>query len=79
MSPPKKTVQVNEAGLRIGEDHPRAKLTNREIELFFQLRAEGYGYGMLAKFFEISKAHAQKICNGRSRCQTATRFKEVKS
>ena len=28
-----KTVDVNEAGLRIGEDHPNAKLTDGEVEM----------------------------------------------
>ena len=32
-----KTVAVNEAGLRIGEDHPNAKLTDGEVEMIRQL------------------------------------------
>lgn len=72
-----RTVQINDAGLRIGEDHPKAVLTDRDVMLFFQMRAEGMGYRRLAAIFEISKSHARNICKGRARCQTATRSKEV--
>lgn len=68
---------VNDAGMRIGEDHPRAVLTDHEVHLFFQLRAEGYGYKRLARMFDISISHARNMCKGRARCQTAIRFKEV--
>jgi hypothetical protein len=74
-----KTVQINEAGLRIGQDHPKAVLTDRDVRIFFELRAQGMGYRKLAAIFEISKSHARNMCKGRARCQTATRFKEVKA
>ncbi|NKD56065.1 MULTISPECIES: hypothetical protein [Haematospirillum] len=32
-----KTVAVNDAGLRIGEDHPQARYTNHEIDLVKRL------------------------------------------
>lgn len=71
------TVQINEHGLRIGQDHPKAILTDRQVRQFFELRAQGLGYRRLAAIFDISKSHARYICKGRSRCQTPTRFKEV--
>jgi hypothetical protein len=72
-----KTVAVNEAGLRIGEDHQRARLTDHEIELLLALRDEGWGYGRLAEKFEISKSHARGICRGKCRCQCAAGWKTV--
>lgn len=70
-------VQINDAGLRIGQDHPKAVLTDRQVRQFFELRAQGLGYRRLSAIFEISKSHARNMCKGRARCQTATRFKEV--
>jgi len=76
MTEPKKLqVAVNEAGRRIGESHPRAVLTDNEVECLLQLREEGAGYRRLAKIFEISKRHVRDICSGRRRCQTPARWK----
>lgn len=77
MNQTKRIVRVNEAGLRIGEDHPKAVMTDSDVVLFHEMRAEGLGYRRLAAMFDISKSHARYICKGRSRCQTPTRFKEV--
>lgn len=70
-------IAVNERGIRIGQDHQHAKLSNREVELLLELRELGFSYGRLAKKFEISKSHARYICKGRWRCQTAAAFKAV--
>lgn len=72
-------VAVNESGRRIGEDQTGAKLTNSEVELFWSLRGEGWGYGRLAAKFEISKGHARDIIKGRRRGQVVVRFKEVRT
>lgn len=74
-----RTVAVNDSGRRIGEDQTGAKLTNHEVELFWVLRGEGWGYGRLAAKFEISKGHARDIVKGRRRGQTVARFKEVRA
>jgi hypothetical protein len=79
-----KLVPVNERGLRIGEDHQHAKLTNREIDMLLELReqldAQGkhlWGYKRLAKKFDISPSHARYVCKGHSRCQSAHAFKKI--
>ena len=74
-----RTVAVNESGRRIGEDQTGAKMTNHEVDLFWVLRGEGWGYGRLAAKFEISKGHARDIVKGRRRNQTAARFKTVRA
>lgn len=69
-----KLVAVNEAGLRIGQDHPRAQYTNREIDLVLQLRDQKASYGEIARKMDMPRSTVQAICNGRTRCQTPTRY-----
>lgn len=68
-------VQVNEAGRPVGESHPRAVLTDHEVQLLLELRSEGFSYGWLARKFEITKGHAWRICTGRQRAQIAVEWK----
>lgn len=73
-----KTVAVNDAGFRIGEDHQNAKLTDRDIDLIRHLHEkDGLSYGVLAEKFEVSKGTIAKICRYERRAQYACRFKEV--
>ncbi len=73
-----KTVAVNEAGLRIGEDHHNAKYTNGEIEMVLSLRDEGKSYGQIAKLTEMPKSTVRDIIKGRRRCQYPASFKTIK-
>lgn len=73
----KRWVAVNERGLRVGEDHPRAKLTDGEVDMLLALREEGWSYRQLAEKFEISKSAVRWYCIGGRRCQTAARHKAV--
>lgn len=58
VSPP---IKRNETGYRIGDSHHNARLTDHEIELARQLRAEGMPVGEVARKFDISKGYASKI------------------
>lgn len=60
---------MNVSGSRIGESHPRAVLTDHEVDLLLELRAERKSYGWLAVTFEISKSQVARICTGKSRSQ----------
>ena len=71
----KRIVAVNARGHAIGEDHPRAVLTNHEVDLLLELRAEGYGYGWLAAKFEVSKSTVRGYCTGQTRAQHPAGFK----
>lgn len=73
----KRMVAVNERGLRVGEDHQNATLTNAEIELLLRLRDDGWSYRQLAEKFEVSKSAVRWYCIGGRRCQLAVRFKVV--
>lgn len=67
-------VAVNDRGHVVGQDHPRAVLTDHEVNLMLQLRDEGYSLGWLARKFEVSKGCAQHICSGRFRAQLVARW-----
>lgn len=74
----------NEHGMRIGETHQRAKLSDHEVDLLRELHEEyprGHarhmGYRQLAVKFDISIGHCRDICLYRYRAQTiATTRKE---
>lgn len=70
-----KIISVNEAGLRVGEDHPNSKLTNHEVDLIRYLRECGMSYSTLSEKFEISKGAVAKICRYERRNQFISRFK----
>ncbi|WP_052236206.1 hypothetical protein [Bordetella avium] len=72
-----KAVTVNDAGLRVGEDHPNAKLTDGEVERIRSLHEDGLSYQTLAEKFEISKGAVAKICRYERRGQFAVRVKIV--
>ena len=51
-----------------GQNHPRAKLSDREVLLIRELREiEGWSYNRLALAFEQSKVSVQMICTYRRR------------
>lgn len=72
-----KLVALNENGRKIGESHPRAKLTDAEVALMLELRDEGFSYAWLAGKFDVSKSCARWICAGRNRNQRAARVIRV--
>jgi len=72
-----RVVAVNERGLLIGEDHPRARLTDGEVELIRLLHEEGMSYTVLAEKFEVSKWAVGRICRYERRAQPPAAFKRV--
>lgn len=71
-------IAVNENGLRIGEDHQRAKLTDHEVDTIRELHeGQGYGYRRLAKMFNVHRMTIRDICKYRKRWQIAARVKTV--
>lgn len=73
----KRVVGVSECGVRVGQDHPKAVLTDAEVEQMLALRAEGWSYGRLAEKFEVSKNTVASICQGRRRVVIACAFRVV--
>jgi DNA invertase Pin-like site-specific DNA recombinase len=74
-----RTIGVNERGLRVGEDHQRAVLTNFDVDLMRMMRADGVAYSHLARIFECSKSQVVKICLFQVRNQRATDWLQVSS
>lgn len=71
-------VTTNDRGLRIGESHARAKLTDHEVDLIRELHEEhGMGYRLLATKFEVSKRTIRDICSYRKRAQTVANVKVI--
>lgn len=51
-----------------GQLHPKAVLTDLEVELVRSLREDdGWSYGKLAIKFEVSKDHIVRLCKYRCR------------
>lgn len=73
----KRIVGVNDRGLRVGEDHQGAKLTNHEVEMIRELHAAGMSYTELSVKFEVSKSLIAQICRFERRADIAVRFKVV--
>ena len=71
-------VGVNEKGLRCGEDHQHAILTDAEVELMRTMHeADGWSYSRLAEKFEISKSAVAMICRYERRADVPVRYKAV--
>jgi DNA invertase Pin-like site-specific DNA recombinase len=68
-------IGVNERGLRVGQDHQRAKLSDAAVEMIRRLHEDGMGYDTIAVKFEVSKQVVAKICRYEIRVTTAVRFK----
>lgn len=74
-----KLVGINEKGRRVGQDHPKAKLLDSEVDLMFELYEDGMRITELARRFEVRKSTVNDILKGRRRAQHATRWKRVES
>ena len=72
-----KKLDFNQDGKRIGENHPKAKLLDAEVELVLKLLDEGLGYQRVADKMGVSKSCIQRIANGTCRGQAVYRSKRV--
>lgn len=77
-----RVVKLNLRGNRIGESNPMAELTDHEVELMLDMRAEvnedgtpKYSLQWLADKFEVPKSTVSDICAGRRRGQAPARVK----
>jgi len=68
-------VAVNEQGMRIGENHPNADLTDHEVDLIRELREGGMSLTMIAAKFEKPKSTIHMICTYQRRAVTIARWK----
>lgn len=69
-------IAVDENGLRIGETHHRARLTDQEVDQIRDLREiEKWSLDRLAVKFNCPKATIQSICEYRRRASTIAGWK----
>lgn len=53
---------------RVGQDHPKAKLTDREVDRMRNMHEnDGWGYRRLSVTFEVALATVKGICRYRTR------------
>jgi hypothetical protein len=71
-------IATNELNQRVGQDHFRAKNTDREVEMARALHEGGMGYGGIAKLMECSKATVAGWIKGRRRNHQIVKWKVVK-
>ena len=57
--------------MKIGQDHHRAKLTDRDVELIRQLHDGGMTYAEIARKFEVSRSLVGCICRFERRVKGA--------
>lgn len=73
-------VWVNDSGMRVGETHQRAKLTDADVQMILELRDAGLSYRCIAAKFDdvpggVSKSTVRDICRGITRAQIPARTK----
>jgi len=71
--------QGRKSGIRIGEEHPRSKLSDCDIDTIHYLSAAGLSHRQIAEKFDdipggISKSTIRDILNGRIRGQGSGRI-----
>lgn len=77
-----KRVGYNADGLRCGETHHRAKLTDEEVDTILYLHGEGLSFAAIAAKWDagvaISKSTVRDICRGKIRVERPVVFKPLK-
>ncbi len=67
MASRKSFVRRGWTGHRIGESHPRARLSDDDVRLVRALHEEGLGYRRIAVKFEVGISTIRDICTHRTR------------
>lgn len=62
-------IQRNSKGYRVGQCHHRAKLTDMDIAMIFELRMKGLSIVSIAKKMDCGCTTVYKILNGQMRNQ----------
>lgn len=74
----RRVIGVTERNVPVGQDHPLAELTDREVELMRDLRErEGWTYLRLAAKFEVSVSLVAMVCRYERRVARPARFRSV--
>lgn len=79
----RKLLICNAKGRRIGESHPRAKLSEDDVAQILALRELGLTFAAIAGKFDdlpggLTRWTVRDICSGRIRAQLAEKWVKVK-
>ena len=74
----KRVYNLNAGGLRVGESHQRAKLTDQEVDQIRELHEAGMSYKQLALIFGVGKSTIQDIITCKCRAQTVAGYRVVR-
>lgn len=69
-------IAFNMEGRRIGQAHPRAKFSDREVDLAFELAHSGFTLAEISQKLEIPKSTVCRWLNGQRRGQAAVRWEK---
>ena len=67
-------IAFNLDGRRVGQEHPRAKFTDHEVQLALRLAAEGLSLSDISRRMEIPKSTVCRWLSGQSRGQPVIRW-----
>ncbi|WP_162615294.1 helix-turn-helix domain-containing protein [Saezia sanguinis] len=70
-------LQYNDRGYRIGQSHHKARLTDRDVELIFELREQGMTIVSIAERMECGRTTVWKILHGEIRSQPVVKSRCV--
>ena len=71
-------VSIDDNGRRVGQDHPKARLTDSQVEdMRARYEAGGIGYKALARLYGVSRSTARSIVTYERRTSWSTRGKWV--
>lgn len=77
--PTEEIVGVSDQGYRVGQYHPRAKLSDHEVDLIRELYEEhGLSMQEIADKFEVAKSTVQDIVTYRKRATAPVGWRKVK-
>lgn len=71
-------VAVSDSGHAIGEDHPRARYTNADVEGVFMLHEAGFSLRQISKKMDMPIRTIRDYLSGRRRDQSIAGFKKVR-
>ena len=62
-------VKYNESGRRIGESHPKAKMTDEEVDICFDLHEKGFGTRLIHRITGFPRSTICDVLSCRTRSQ----------
>jgi transposase-like protein len=65
-----RVLEFNQLGTRIGETHPAAKFSDREVQHIRDLRREGVSTREIARRMKCSRGYVFRVIRGTTRAQT---------